>query len=211
MKRNPTILLSLIALVLFVSPLLAGNTPACNHGKGPAGCCAGKGVTMQVANIDKGVTITLTGENAEAVKSVQDHAAKCAKHECCPSSPQTQYACPMHPEVTSDKPGKCSKCGMNLDTKKGMRAGSCDKATCPMKDAKIQVTNNDQGAVITITSDNPETVAAIQKCVADCHGAKGAAHGHKAEAQTKAKADACGKCPMKADCTKQAAPEKEIK
>lgn len=24
------------------------------------------------------------------------------------------YACPMHPEVTSDKPGKCSKCGMDL-------------------------------------------------------------------------------------------------
>lgn len=24
------------------------------------------------------------------------------------------YACPMHPDVTSDKPGKCSKCGMDL-------------------------------------------------------------------------------------------------
>ena len=24
------------------------------------------------------------------------------------------YACSMHPEVTSDKAGKCSKCGMNL-------------------------------------------------------------------------------------------------
>lgn len=30
------------------------------------------------------------------------------------------YSCPMHPEVTSDKPGKCSKCGMDLvkNTKK---------------------------------------------------------------------------------------------
>lgn len=25
-----------------------------------------------------------------------------------------QYVCPMHPEVTSDKPGTCSKCGMTL-------------------------------------------------------------------------------------------------
>jgi hypothetical protein len=24
------------------------------------------------------------------------------------------YSCPMHPDVTSDKPGKCSKCGMEL-------------------------------------------------------------------------------------------------
>ncbi len=25
------------------------------------------------------------------------------------------YACPMHPNITSDAPGKCSECGMNLD------------------------------------------------------------------------------------------------
>jgi len=27
------------------------------------------------------------------------------------------YACPMHPEETSDKPGKCGKCGMDLEPK----------------------------------------------------------------------------------------------
>jgi hypothetical protein len=26
----------------------------------------------------------------------------------------TTYACPMHPEVTSDQPGRCPKCGMKL-------------------------------------------------------------------------------------------------
>ncbi|MFQ5334874.1 MAG: heavy metal-binding domain-containing protein [Flavobacteriales bacterium] len=25
------------------------------------------------------------------------------------------YACPMHPEETSDNPGTCSKCGMDLE------------------------------------------------------------------------------------------------
>jgi len=28
------------------------------------------------------------------------------------------YTCPMHPEVQSDKPGKCPKCGMFLVEKK---------------------------------------------------------------------------------------------
>jgi hypothetical protein len=27
---------------------------------------------------------------------------------------KVQYTCPMHPEVISDKPGKCPKCGMIL-------------------------------------------------------------------------------------------------
>ena len=30
----------------------------------------------------------------------------------------TTYTCSMHPEVTSDKPGKCPKCGMDLVVKK---------------------------------------------------------------------------------------------
>ena len=30
---------------------------------------------------------------------------------------RVQYACPMHPEVVSDKAGKCPKCGMTLTQK----------------------------------------------------------------------------------------------
>jgi hypothetical protein len=29
-----------------------------------------------------------------------------------------QYTCPMHPEVITDKPGNCPKCGMTLVEKK---------------------------------------------------------------------------------------------
>src|SRR5213083_138925 len=39
------------------------------------------------------------------------------------------YSCPMHPDVTSDKPGKCSKCGMNLKEKE-IKASVY---ACPMK------------------------------------------------------------------------------
>ncbi|NUP08671.1 MAG: hypothetical protein HOW73_21695 [Polyangiaceae bacterium] len=31
----------------------------------------------------------------------------------------TSFTCPHHPDVVSDKPGKCPKCGMDLVPKKG--------------------------------------------------------------------------------------------
>ncbi len=36
------------------------------------------------------------------------------------------YSCPMHPEEASDKPGKCSKCGMDLVKKDEMDHASHD-------------------------------------------------------------------------------------
>ena len=39
-----------------------------------------------------------------------------------------KYVCPMHPEVTSDQPGDCPKCGMALELKSG--AWSQDDAEC---------------------------------------------------------------------------------
>lgn len=33
-------------------------------------------------------------------------------------TPKQVYACPMHPDETSDKPANCSKCGMKLELKK---------------------------------------------------------------------------------------------
>ena len=43
---------------------------------------------------------------------------------------KTVYTCGMHPEVISDKPGKCPKCGMELVAKK-VNAEK-QSYTCPM-------------------------------------------------------------------------------
>jgi len=44
-----------------------------------------------------------------------------------------QYTCPMHPEVRSDGPGNCPKCGMSLEPVRPVNdAGSKTIYTCPM-------------------------------------------------------------------------------
>ena len=45
------------------------------------------------------------------------------------STKQQQYTCTMHPEVVTNKPGKCPKCGMTLVPKKNEQAKTY---TCPM-------------------------------------------------------------------------------
>ncbi|MBM4072740.1 MAG: heavy metal translocating P-type ATPase [Planctomycetes bacterium] len=40
---------------------------------------------------------------------------RAAPREACPTPPNAVYTCPMHPEVVSDHPGACPKCGMALE------------------------------------------------------------------------------------------------
>ncbi|MCC8426591.1 heavy metal-binding domain-containing protein [Mucilaginibacter sp. UR6-11] len=40
---------------------------------------------------------------------------------------KVQYTCTMHPEVTSDKPGKCPKCGMTLVKKAAAKQKAATK------------------------------------------------------------------------------------
>jgi hypothetical protein len=40
------------------------------------------------------------------------------------------YTCPMHPEVVSDKPGKCPQCGMNLVKASSKAASDTTQTKC---------------------------------------------------------------------------------
>ncbi len=49
-----------------------------------------------------------------------------------PSSTLAKYTCPMHPEVQSDQPGDCPKCGMALELGTPQRSAGKMIYTCPM-------------------------------------------------------------------------------
>jgi transcription initiation factor IIE alpha subunit len=54
------------------------------------------------------------------------------------------YSCSMHPNVTSDKPGKCPQCGMDLSlsNKEEMKKQVTKNYTCPVH---LDVTSHDPG------------------------------------------------------------------
>jgi FtsP/CotA-like multicopper oxidase with cupredoxin domain len=77
-----------------------------------------------------------------------------------PPSGPVVYSCPMHPEVTSDQPGKCPKCGMKLMATAAPTTYSCpmhpevtsdQRGKCPKCGMKLMP--SDQVAATTSTSE----------------------------------------------------------
>lgn len=53
-----------------------------------------------------------------AVKTAYNNLPGCCKYDRKDASASAaSYSCPMHPEEKGDKPGKCSKCGIDLKEK----------------------------------------------------------------------------------------------
>jgi hypothetical protein len=80
-----------------------------------------KAMLMAIAILFSGITV-FAAATVPSDKALTD-TAKTKKLR----SVKIQYTCTMHPEVLSDKPGKCSKCGMTLvkkeTTKKKAHSG----------------------------------------------------------------------------------------
>lgn len=70
-------------------------------------------------------TQDFTGDN-----SAYENLPGCCKYERkAASSATASYACPMHPDVTSNSPASCSKCGMDLTKTK---QDQVKMYSCPM-------------------------------------------------------------------------------
>lgn len=92
------------------------------------------------------------------------------------------YTCPKHPDVKSEKPGKCPHCGMELEKKMmthekmagcmempcPMQMKEGEKPVCPMmsKDVEVNIENLPDGVSLKMTSKNAETVKKIQEHMA---------------------------------------------
>ena len=78
------------------------------------GCpTAVEGAETKYENVENGIKVTITGKTPEAVKQIQEASAR----EHAPKAAAKKYVCPMGC-ASSDKPGKCPKCGMEMKEQK---------------------------------------------------------------------------------------------
>ncbi|MBI4951383.1 MAG: hypothetical protein HY908_05080 [Myxococcales bacterium] len=63
-------------------------------------------------------TATLAACGGNSTPGSTSASASAAGTTAPAASAAAGYYCPMHPEVTSDKPADCPKCGMHLEPKK---------------------------------------------------------------------------------------------
>ena len=128
--------LRLIALILIVAPAMAAFAHGGNEDIMGTVTRAEKG-QIEVKGMDgKNVTVVVTattvykkGKEPATFADVKPGAhvaieamkgkAGLEAMEVRIGAMEAMYTCPMHPEVQQHEPGKCPKCGMTLEKKKG--------------------------------------------------------------------------------------------
>ncbi len=83
-------------------------------------------ILVATSLLKNGYGITTKNQTKEILIPNTDQQQK--KGASAEKAEKVSYTCPMHPEVISDKPGKCPKCGMDLVKKETAKV----IYTCPM-------------------------------------------------------------------------------
>src|SRR6516165_6224768 len=68
-----------------------------------------------------------------------------------------KYTCPMHPEVVSDQPGDCSKCGMALELIPTLVPRKGTIYTCPMHPQCNRIILVSARSVVCHSNSRPST------------------------------------------------------
>lgn len=92
------------------------------------------------------VKIVKDTEKPKPAKPVQTARAPIASQPKVHTQSHSAYTCPMHPEVISDKPGKCPKCGMELVEKEDHQY---TVAVEPQKEEKSVLRRNSENGKVT--------------------------------------------------------------
>ena len=89
-----------------------------DHPANAAGPDAAISAPSQTLALPQAPTTAPAGDSMLNMPGMQ-HANGASMHRTPTTQVAAKYTCLMHPEVISDKPGKCPKCGMTLVLKKG--------------------------------------------------------------------------------------------